>query len=71
MQLVIEIQKLNDTTVAVTPVIQRADPNEAESEFCRVRSVAAVSSVPVHTVLLLNEDGFQLDRKTYYHGVEE
>ena len=70
MFVIIEVQKLSDTQIAVPPAIQCAGENEAESEYCRVRSVAAVSSVPVHTVFLLRDDGDQIDYKCYKHEVD-
>lgn len=70
MYAIIEIQKFSDTQIAVPPVIQCATENEAESEYCRVRSIAAVSSVPVHTVVMIREDGDQIDYKCYKHEVD-
>lgn len=68
MYLVIELQKTSETQVAVPPVIQRDDELEAESEYHRVLSIAAVSSVPQHTVLFVRDDGYMYDYKTYNHA---
>lgn len=70
MYLVIELQKLSDTQVAVPPVIQREKELEAESEYHRVLSVAALSSVPQHTVLFVRDDGYLYDYKCYNHATE-
>ena len=40
---------------------------EAESKFYAVLSVAAVSSVAVHTVMIVTDEGFSLDCKCYKH----
>ena len=71
MKFVLEIQEYNEDSAAlVTPVITRKDWNEAESEFCRLRSIAAVSSVPTHTVGLMDGNGYVYDYKCYKHGEE-
>ena len=67
MFAVIEIQRLSDHQIAVPPVIQCKTELEAESEFCRVRSIAAVSSVPVHTVLMVEDNCHTIDYKSYKH----
>lgn len=71
MYLVLELQKLSDTQVAVPPVIQRENELEAESEYHRVLSVAAISSVPQHTVLFVRDDGYLYDYKSYVHPKED
>ena len=72
MKFVLEIQEFNEDSAAlVTPVITRKDWNEAESEFCRLRSVAAVSNVPVHTVVLMDGNGYVYDYKCYKHEETE
>lgn len=66
MYLVIEIQKLSDTNIA-TLVSDHSDRNEAESKFHAVLQYAAVSAVPIHSAVLLNEDGYLIMRETYTH----
>ena len=70
MFAVIELQKLSDSQIAVPPIIQCGTEQQAESEYCRVRSVAAVSDVPVHTVLMMRDDGEMIDVKCYKHQTE-
>lgn len=71
MKFVLEIQEYSEDSAAlVTPVITRKDWNEAESEFCRLRSIAAVSSVPTHTIVLMDGNGYVYDYKCYKHGEE-
>ena len=67
MYLVIEIQKFSEESVAVCPVITKPTWNEGESEYCRVRSVAAISSVPQHSVIFMNDQGQLYDSKCYTH----
>lgn len=43
---------------------------EAESKYHSVLSVAAVSSVEVHSAALLNEEGFELSYQCYKHEAE-
>lgn len=71
MKFILEIQAFSeDNASLVTPVITRRDWNEAESEFCRLRSIAAVSSVPTHTIVFMDSNGFVYDSKCYKHGEE-
>lgn len=59
MYLVFEIQKFSDTQVAVTtPIFSTDNLNQAESEFHRVCSFAAVSNLQKHTVILVSDEGF-------------
>ncbi len=67
MYILIEMQKLNDTTVAIPPIVTKTDWHEAEGEFHRLCSIAAVSSVPIHTVMLVDEYGMTLRSEHYEH----
>ena len=70
MYIIQEIQTTNGTC-AFLPIEQRADRNEAESVFHSKCSFAAVSSVPVHTVITYTEEGFPIPEltKCYKHDV--
>ena len=69
MYIVIEIQATSATQVAVvTPIYTSADRHQAESEFHRLCSVAAVSSVARHTIVLLDDEGYLIEVKSYTHG---
>ena len=70
MYLIIEIQKTEGGQIGVPPIITKEDQNEAESEYCRVRSVAAVSSLPQHTVLMMEDNAKLYDFKCYTHKKE-
>ena len=67
MYILIEMQKFGDT-VAIPPIINRTNWNEAEGEFHRLCSVAATSSVPVHTILMVDEYGTTVRAEHYEHG---
>ena len=71
MYLVIEIQKFDDGTVATPPLIVKSTFNEGESEYCRIRSIAAISSVPQHSVVFMNDEGLVYDSKCYKHGIDK
>lgn len=64
MYIVMEIQ--NSGSVA-TLIDQYADKNQAESKFHTVLSAAAVSAVPVHSAVLMTDDGIWLRSECYKH----
>lgn len=68
MYIIFEIQKFSDFQVSVvTPVITRENKLEAESEYHRLISIAAISTVPQHTVIFTRDDGYLFESKTYKH----
>ena len=67
MYIVIEIQK--DDQVA-TIVNSYADRNVAEQKYHQILAAASVSSVQIHSAVMLEEDGRLLKRETYSHPVE-
>lgn len=66
--IVMEIQ--NSGTVA-TIVTQHDTRNEAESKFHQILFSAAISSVPVHSAVMLTDEGFLLRNECYKHPAEE
>lgn len=70
MFIVIEIQKNQNGQVA-TLVNSYEDRNTAEQKYHMILSAAAVSSVPVHTAVMLMEDGYEIKSESYTHPVEE
>lgn len=56
MHVIQEIQTTGDNT-AITPAIVKADKEEAESVFYLALGAAAISSVPVHAVVMFDEHG--------------
>ena len=70
MYIVIELQKTSDTELAHL-VTAHADREEAEQKYHQVLSYAAVSTVPSHSALLINEDGNLLKKERYIHNRED
>lgn len=64
--LVIEMQKQSDGTIAqiTTSYIDR---NTAEQKYHEILSFAAVSSVPIHTAVILSEEGNLIKKESYRH----
>ena len=54
--IVIELQTTGSITAHI--VTKHTTRAEAESKFHQVLSAAAVSSVPVHTAVMLDEEGY-------------
>lgn len=72
MYLVIEIQKLSDSNVTVvTPIYSNSDIHQAESEFHRLCSIAAVSQIPRHSILFIKDDGYRIDSNTWTYPPED
>ena len=66
MKAVIEIQKSGETA---TPLVQLfTDDAQAKSRYHELLSIAAVSSVPEHSVILVSEEGNYMFREKYEHG---
>lgn len=66
MYIVIEIQ--TSTTVA-TIVDSYEDRNQAESKYHQILTAAALSSVPKHSAVLMNDVGQTIKNETYIHEV--
>lgn len=58
--IVIEIQKLADGTIAVPPVATFDTFSEAASRYHSILAVAAVSDIPRHSAVILDETGIQV-----------
>ena len=69
MFIIQEMQTSNGVT-ALLPAIQKATRTEAESAFYMICASACVSAVPVHTVTVFTEEGFQIKEltKCFTHG---
>jgi len=63
--LVIEIQKNADGTVAVPPIASYDNFFDALSKYHTVLATAAISDVPVHTCVVLNEVGQEIRLDSY------
>ena len=70
--IVIEIQATEETeqapATAATLVNTYADRSVAEQKYHNVLAAAAVSSVPVHSAVMLTGDGTRIKGETYRHG---
>lgn len=66
--VIIEMQKFSDGTVAVPPIHTEDSFFEARSTFHSLCAIAAVSEVPVHSVVLLNETGQELGLESFNHA---
>ena len=71
MYIVIELQKLNDTQVA-NNVWTYSDQNVAESKYHDVLRAAAVSAIPIHSAVIVDENGRTIKGpEAYKHEVAE
>lgn len=69
MYYVIEIQKTDEATAPY--IVQTAeDKDHGESLYHLVLSAAAISTVPWHSAILLDDECQPLKRQTYRHGVD-
>ena len=72
MYIVLEIQKnLDGSGAIVTPIPTFATQPEAESCWHSKLALACVSSVPIHTVLIQDDDANVIRRETYIHRSTE
>lgn len=67
MIIVMEIQK--DAAVA-TVVTTHETRNDAENKYHTILAYAAVSSVPQHSAVMLNDNGSYIKSETFDHEVE-
>ena len=68
MIAVIEIQKDGQTATPITQLF--TDTALAKSRYHELLSIAAVSSVPEHSVILVSEEGNYMFHEKYTHGGE-
>ena len=68
--IILEIQHSNDGTTSVLHDV-KADTNVAEQTYHQKLSYAAVSSVNVHSVVMIDDMGNRIKGETYYHGTIE
>ena len=67
---IIHEMQTTGTQTALVPAKTYTDRNEAESAYHGVLAAAAISSVPVHAVVLMDEHGNTLRREFYEHTQE-
>ena len=66
MIAVIEIQKDGDSVSNLVQLFE--DDAQAKSRYHELLSIAAVSSVPEHSVILVSEEGSYMFHEKYEHG---
>jgi hypothetical protein len=66
MYIVIELQK-NAEGVVSNIVTSYENLAEAESKYYSVLSAAAISKVPVHSAIIVSEEGFPVKNQCYKH----
>lgn len=64
--IVIELQKNENGTVS-NIVTEHSTQAEAESKYHFVLASAAVSDIPVHSAVIVSEEGFPLMHQCYKH----
>ena len=69
MLAVIEIQKSGSTATPITQLF--TDTAQAKARYHEILSIAAVSSVPEHSVILVSEEGNFMFHEKYVHEGEE
>jgi hypothetical protein len=66
--LVIELQSTGDS---VSNIVTTHDTiNQAESKFHQILTSAAVSSVPVHSAVVMTDEGHVMKHECYKHITE-
>lgn len=64
--IVVELQK-NESGVVSNIVTAHESQAEAESKYYSVLSAAAVSNTPVHSAIIISEEGFPEKNMHYKH----
>ena len=70
MFIIQEIQTDANNNVTFLPQVVKATQAEAESEYYIKLGYAAISSVPVHAVIMYTHEGFPLMHGVYKHEVQ-
>lgn len=69
--IIIEIQGNNKGGAAVVPPVVKPNRQEADNAFFTAAAAAAMSSVPFHSVTMLDELGVFVRREAYDRRVPE
>lgn len=67
MYIVIELQK-NAEGVVSNIVTSYEKLAEAESKYYSILAAAAISKVPVHSAIIVSEEGFPVKHQCYKHN---
>ena len=68
LYIVLEIQAQEDTAATLTNVY--TDKKDAENKYHTVLAAAALSNIPVHSAIMMNELGFVIKSEYYKHTEE-
>lgn len=66
--VVIEIQSDRETASVLTN--SYANRNDAENKYHTILAYAAKSSIPVHSAVMLTDDGYYIKSENYEHASE-
>ena len=66
MYIVIELQKNADGHVS-NLVTEHSTLAEAESKYHMILASASISNIPVHSAIIVSEEGFPVEHKCYKH----
>lgn len=69
MYIVIEMQTNGGTTSTITNAYD--DESLAFQKYHQILSFAAVSTIDVHTAVILNENGMTVRNESFIHNSEE
>lgn len=69
MYLVIELQKQGESLANICTAF--SDQGQAEQKYHTILASASVSTVDVHSAVLMLHDGYVLKKESYYHNGEE
>lgn len=67
--LVMEIQKFDNGAIS-TPTYAYDERNSAEAKFHTILAAAAVSALPMHSCVMITEDGRVVRNEHYEHIIE-
>ena len=66
MYIVVEIQ----TSITVSTLVNSyEDRNQAESKYHQILTAAAISAVPKHSAVLMDDEGNRIKSECYIHEV--
>ena len=66
--LVIELQGTGESVANIVSTYNTI--NEAESKYHQILSAAAISNVPVHSAVILTDEGHSMKHECYKHITE-
>lgn len=65
--IVIELQKITEDTDISTLVNSKNSLEEAESTYYSILAAAAISEIPIHGAIIIDEKGNPLKNNCYEH----